>query len=163
MFSVSYNLYLELERCQTRGHHILQRKIQLATIDNHPFDLRVMVQREINSSLWQVTGKIAGVAAKEFCITNAIKEVLSVEKAIEASILAKVLQQDIAVKIDRLALLTAVYLEEYYRKFYSMAIDRGIDNGGEVWIIEVNLDPNISLLSRLEDGSMYERMKDKKI
>lgn len=45
------------------NNNIIQRRIPLATVNDRPFDLRVMVQRRLDSP-WEVTGKLAKVAGK---------------------------------------------------------------------------------------------------
>ncbi len=68
-----------------RKLYLVQEKIPLATVEDCPFDIRVMVEREENSIEWRVTGKLSKVAKKGYFITNIAKAILTVEQALEKS------------------------------------------------------------------------------
>jgi glutathione synthase/RimK-type ligase-like ATP-grasp enzyme len=149
-----------MKRQHAKRSYILQQKIQLAAIDGSPFDLRVMVQRKKDLLEWKVTGKIARVASKGFFITNAAKELLSAEEAIERSLLNKSPLNDILSEIDKVALLTAAHLEKHYVGCRVLGIDIGIDVNGRVWIIEANLNPRIGFFKYLKDKSIYKTINE---
>ena len=144
-----------------KSRHIIQQKIHLATINNNPFDIRVMVQRKEISSEWVITGKLAKVAANNFVITNAAKALLSVEKAIEKSTLNNEQLKEIIVELEQVSLLIAQQLAKSYTEKCVFGFDLGIDQEGKVWIIEANLTPAVSMFKSLQDGS-YETIKNYK-
>ena len=137
---------------------IVQQKIPLATINNNPFDMRVMVQRKRNSSEWVVTGKLAKLAANNYVITNAAKAILSVEEAINRSSLNNKQLNQITAELDQVSLLVAEQLAISYPKNRGYGIDLAIDQEGKVWIIEANLSPSIFMFKLLKDGS-YENIR----
>ena len=141
--------------------YIVQQRIPLATIDDCPFDLRVMVQRRKNSPIWVVTGKLAKVAAQNYFITNVAQNVLPVEEAIQNSSLSQFhLQiQDLLSEIDRIALLAGAQLNPKYR---TIGFDIGLDQKGKIWIIEANFYPVLSIFNLLKDKTMYETIKSYK-
>jgi hypothetical protein len=147
------------KRIRRKQRCIVQQRIPLATIDDCPFDLRVMVQRRKGSSKWEVTGTLAKVAAKNFVITNVAREISPVEKAIELSSIDECVLEDLLSKIDHIALLTAKRLQKFYPKQRMIGIDMGIDQNGNVWIIETNFKPGMFLFHFLEDKTMYHTMK----
>ncbi len=118
-----------------------------------------MIQRKKKSSLWEVTGKIARLAADGFFITNATKEILAVDEAINRSLLNERPADEILAEMDKVARLTGNHLGKYYPKFRMMAIDIGMDAQQKIWIIEVNLNPSIYLFKRLADKTMFETIK----
>lgn len=144
-----------MKKQRAKRYYILQQKIDLAVIDGNPFDLRVMVQRKKDLPEWRVTGQIARVAAKGFFITNAANKLLSVEEAIELSLLNQRPLNDKLSEINKVALATAVHLEKYYPGCRVIGLDMGIDSKEKVWIIEANLDPRIGFFKYLKDKSMY--------
>ncbi|WP_342432068.1 YheC/YheD family protein [Neobacillus sp. FSL H8-0543] len=144
-----------------RQRYIVQERIPLATINKNPFDFRVMVQRKKSSSEWAVTGKLAKVAANNFVITNAAKAILSVEDAIEKSLINNEKIKDIAAELEEVSLLIAQQLANSYTKKRVYGIDLGIDLDGKVWIIEANLTPAVSMFKFLNDGS-YETINSYK-
>jgi YheC/D like ATP-grasp len=144
-----------------RQRYIVQQRIPLATINNNPFDIRVMVQRKKKSLEWVVTGKLAKVAANNFVVTNAAKAILSVENALEKSLVSNEKIKDIVAELEEVSLLIAQQLKNSYTKKRVYGIDLGIDTQGKVWIIEANLTPAVSMFTLLNDGS-YETIKSYK-
>lgn len=144
-----------------RQRYIIQQRIPLATINNNPFDVRVMVQRKKDSLEWVVTGKLAKVAANNFVVTNAAKAVLSVEDAIEKSLVNNEKMKDIVAELEEVSLFIAQQLANSYTKKRVYGIDLGIDLEGKVWIIEANLTPAVSMFKILNDGS-YETINSYK-
>ncbi len=144
-----------------RQRYIVQQRIPLATINKNPFDVRVMVQRKKNSSEWVVTGKLAKVAANNFVVTNAAKAILTVEDAIEKSLINNEKINDIVADLEEVSLLIAQQLANSYTKKRVYGIDLGIDLEGKVWIIEANLTPAVSMFKFLNDGS-YETINSYK-
>jgi hypothetical protein len=144
-----------------RQRYIVQQRIPLATINNNPFDVRVMVQRKKDSLEWVVTGKLVRVAANNFVVTNVAKTVLSVEDAINKSLINNDRVKDIVADLEEVSLLIAKKLVNTYTQKRVYGIDLGIDLEGKVWIIEANLRPAASMFKLLNDGS-YETIKSYK-
>ena len=139
--------------------YIIQQKIPLATINSkNPFDIRVMVQRKRNTSEWKVTGKLAKVAANNFVISNVAKTVLTVENVFEESSLSNENITEIINELDQVSLLIVQQLETSYPECRIYGIDLGIDQEGKIWIIEANLNPNISMFKMLENDC-YETIR----
>lgn len=150
--------YLKEHHFPRRPRYIVQQRIPLATINNNPFDVRVMVQRKKESSEWAVTGKLAKVAANNFVVTNVAKAVLSVEDAIEKSLINNEKIKNIVADLEEVSLLIAGQLSNSYYQKRVYGIDLGIDLEGKVWIIEANLRPAVSMFKYLNDGS-YETIR----
>ncbi|KRE33979.1 YheC/YheD family protein [Paenibacillus sp. Soil724D2] len=142
-------------------NNIIQQRIPLATVNDRPFDLRVMVQRRLNSP-WEVTGKLAKVAGKGFIVTNirmSSGKVVSVEHALKNSALKKMRASDLLSQLDKVALQAAKKLGPYYPWVRTMGIDMAFDKEGNVWIIEVNFAPMLELFLKLKDKSMFYKIK----
>nr|WP_263325968.1 YheC/YheD family protein [Neobacillus sp. Marseille-Q6967] len=138
-----------------RQRYIVQQRIQLAAINNNPFDIRVMVQRKRRSKKWVITGKLAKVAAKLFVVTNVAKAVLPIEDVIEKSTINSEKMKEIIAIIDQISMITAIHLAQFYKRTRVFGLDIGLDQEGKVWIIEANLTPAASIFKKLNDGS-YE-------
>lgn len=149
------------KRKRKRHRYIVQQCIPLATINNNPFDIRVMVQRKKDSLEWVVTGKLAKVAANNFVVTNVAKALLPVEDAIEKSMVNNEKIKNIVAELEEVSLLIAQQLAKSYTNKRVYGIDLGIDTEGKVWIIEANLRPAVSMFKFLNDGS-YEKIKSYK-
>jgi hypothetical protein len=143
--------------------HIIQRRIPLATVDDRPFDIRVIVQRRRTGAPWEVTGQVAKVAGKGYIVTNIQRSkgtVLPVTTALKRSSLRHRSSRIILADISKVALLAARRLSR--SKLYSdkriFGFDMGLDQDGNVWIIEANLKPMLSHFLKLKNKTMYRRI-----
>jgi hypothetical protein len=154
------NLYGYMKK-RINKNFIVQRRISLASVNKRPFDLRVMVQR-LRKSPWEVTGKLAKVAGKGYIITNMRRSsgtILPVKIAIKRSPLKRFPISDLLYNIDQVALLTAKQLKQYYPNVRAIGIDMGLDDNGNIWIIEANFKPVYSLFLKLKNKSMYRKIQ----
>ncbi|MGF6353028.1 glutathione synthase/RimK-type ligase-like ATP-grasp enzyme [Paenibacillus sp. 4624] len=136
--------------------YIIQQRIYLARIQQRPFDLRIMVQRQkANSSAWKVTGSYAKIASRGYLVTNVTNRTMSVFKALQ---LARVGGRKLLLQVEHTALLAAKSLEVHYPDLRQIGFDIGIDKKGRIWIIEGNYRPDLRPFRRLKDSSMYRRI-----
>ncbi|XXM70989.1 YheC/YheD family protein [Lysinibacillus sphaericus] len=140
-----------------KKHYIVQQKIPLATFKKSPYDLRVMVQRMKNQRDWTVTGKMAKVAAKGLVLTNYPKYLITAEDAVNHSSF-KTPSSYILEEIDRISILAAEHLSNYYTNTRIFGLDIGLDDQADIWIIEANLAPSISIFKALKDDEAYKRI-----
>lgn len=142
--------FLDKEK-YSRKLYVLQKKIPLATVEGSPFDIRVMVERKKDSNQWQVTGRLAKVAAKGYFITNIAREILTLNQAFERSSIKDIDIPIITAELDSISLLTAYQLQEYYPGANVLGLDIGITNTGDIYIIEANLKPSRAMFRRLKE------------
>jgi YheC/D like ATP-grasp len=159
--------YKYLSRKIRSKNYLVQRRISLATVKDHPFDIRAIVQRKNTSDSWEVTGTVAKVAGKGYIVTNITRSngmVMKLKKAIRKSSLKKLSRKDLMSKIDEIALRTAKKLSK--NKLYTdrniFGLDMGLDQNGRVWVIETNLAPMLSHFLKLKEHKMYDRIMEYK-
>jgi hypothetical protein len=127
----------ELSKLMSKNKkYIIQQGISFIKVNNKYFDLRVLVQKNING-VWEVSNIVSRIAYENYYNTSVI------EKVSDTETILKTLLPDTEVNkmLDKLNLLSLKTAEELDRKIKSMAelsIDFGIDKKGEPWIIEVN-------------------------
>lgn len=141
--------------------YIVQQRINLATKNGRPFDLRVMVQRRPKGD-WQVTGMLAKVAGKGFIVTNIRRsggKVVTVENALQHSGLQHLQSSALIADLHAVALRTAAQLGPSYRWVKTMGIDMAWDKQGHVWIIEVNFAPMLELFLKLPNKAAFHKIK----
>jgi hypothetical protein len=129
--------------------YIIQKGILFIPFNNKNFDIRALVQKDING-IWEVSNLVSRISYENYYNTSIVEEVS------DSEILLKTLFTDTVVMeiIDKINLLSITAAEEIDRKFKSMAelgVDFGIDRKGHPWIIEVNGFPYKSIYSRLSD------------
>jgi hypothetical protein len=143
--------------------YIIQEKISLASIDDCPFDVRVMVQKGSYDQDWEITGVIAKVASKGFIITNVAKSILPLEDALQkTTIKTTKSNQRITNEIHKICLRAAKLIGNQLSEEKIIGFDIGIDQKGEIWIIEANLRPDTSIFKRLDDQTMYNNIINKR-
>ncbi|WML43446.1 YheC/YheD family protein [Neobacillus sp. PS3-40] len=146
----------------SENRYILQERVSLATIDDCPFDVRVMVQRNSYEPKWEITGKIAKIASKDFVVTNVAKSLLPIEEALQKAKIKTISKNYILFTIDKICIKAAELIGKNFIDEKTIGFDIGIDHKGKVWIIEANLRPDSSMFHRLEDKTMYEKIISKK-
>lgn len=127
----------------SKKDYIVQQKVYLAEIDKCPMDVRV-ITRKVEST-WIVTDKIVKVAGPNFIITNAAQKLLTLENAIQDSSISSQHNEKLEAKIDKICLLAANQLEKSNEELTIIGFDIGITNKGEVWIIEGNYVPDLTM------------------
>jgi hypothetical protein len=106
--------------------YIAQQGIQLASVNSRPFDLRVLVQKNM-SGVWDLTGIGARVAGDSSITTHVPRGGYIDEPE-------KLLIQVFG--IDKASRVRACH----YR-LAEMSMDLGVDEGGNVWFFEANSKP----------------------
>lgn len=146
----------------TEKYYIIQQRLPLATINDCPIDCRVIVQ--MVDSTWRATGKIVKVAGEGFFITNAAQELLSLENALQDSNMSLLNIELLEDEIDEICTCAARQLEKNKTGLKIIGFDIGITGQGDIWIIEGNHIPDLSMFYELEDKSIYMNIiKAKKI
>lgn len=141
------------EHFLTRKNYIVQQPLPLATINDCPIDVRVIIQKY--DSAWHVSGKIVKVADQDFFITNATQKLLSLEEAIQDSNITNKNKETLESKMEAICISAANQLEENVREITIIGFDIGVTDQGDIWIIEGNYQPDLSMFYRLENHDMY--------
>lgn len=140
--------------------YIIQRFITLATVEDRPIDFRVMVQRTKDTP-WQVTGKVAKIAGEGYFVTNNCQSngtAVPVEEAVQRSNITPSRKDTVIDRMEALAIQAVQILEKYYPNIVVIGFDIGVDDKGELWLIEANVYPGLSLFRKLADKTMLRRI-----
>ncbi|MBP1933394.1 YheC/YheD family protein [Ammoniphilus resinae] len=131
------NLYLGLKRITGNARYLLQEKIQLATFEGSPFDLRVSVQKN-GTGEWGVTGIVCKVAHPGHFLSNVAQggRVVNLEKAVSAYPHLHV--EKVTKKVEQAALTVTHYLDQKLPHLADLGYDFGIDEQGQPYFIEMN-------------------------
>lgn len=118
---------------------IIQQGIDVALVDKHPFDVRILAQKNESES-WEVVDKSIRAAAPGSVVTNVSSggEIKSFDKIIP-SLFSK--SSSISSEVDILVITVCKALEEQYGRLGELGIDIAIDKSGKVWLLEVNGKP----------------------
>ncbi|MEK4627708.1 YheC/YheD family protein [Solibacillus sp. FSL R7-0682] len=143
------------ELAPIEDNYIIQQGIELATIKNYFTDIRVMTNKD--QSDWQVTGKAVKVAGPHFFVTNAAQAVLPLELALKHSSIQPIHHPSLEKKIDKACLMAANLLDQPAERTI-IGFDVGVTDYGQIWIIEGNYVPDMSLIYRFNDPLQYENI-----
>lgn len=121
--------------------YLIQQAIPLLTHKGRPFDVRVLVQKNISGN-WQVSGvgiRVAGAGGITTHVPQGGK-IVSVEKALLPHFGAKGTQKMVG-QIKEAALQVARTIEGHFQQLGEMSMDIGISNQGQLWFFEANAKP----------------------
>lgn len=135
---------------------IIQQGINLACLNNNPFDIRLLVQKNHLGS-WEIADKSVRLAPPGSIVTN-VSSGAMVEK------FEKVLPQVFPEKyttlsqdMDQLALTVCSKLEKNFGNLGELSIDMAVDVDGSLWLIEVNSKPSKISVRRSKDKDLIQR------
>jgi hypothetical protein len=136
------SLYDRIANGKLKGKTIIiQQGIELARLQNKPFDIRILVQKN-GYGKWQVVDKSIRVAAsKNSVVTNisAGGEAKRLEEVIP--MVFPGLEGVIEKQLNIMSLNICGCLERKYGRLGELGIDAALDEQGRVWLLEVNGKP----------------------
>lgn len=149
LYKYLYELYL------SRKEYIVQQRIPLTEINRSPFDVRVITQLDKDS--WIVTGTIVKVAAKDYFVSNRANKLLTLENALS--------ETNSGISYERCAKLVEITCEKVSKRLQRnngglsiIGFDIGIDSKGDVWVIEGNYAPSLSMFYMFDNNEIHERI-----
>ncbi|MBU8905428.1 YheC/YheD family endospore coat-associated protein [Desertibacillus haloalkaliphilus] len=130
--------------------YILQPFLSLKNQQNHPFDLRVFLQKDKNG-FWCEQGRAVRTGKKAHFLSNlhAGGQIYPYQQWLQH--LSEEKQQQLESNIHQLLEHLPSSLESSFHPLFELGIDIGIDQSESVWLLEVNSKPGRTIL--LEDDS----------
>ncbi|MFC4075790.1 YheC/YheD family endospore coat-associated protein [Salinithrix halophila] len=128
--------------------YVIQPCLALTTVDGHPFDLRILVQKDGRGN-WVTTGMAIRSGAPN-TLTSNLHGGGKAEKAVPfiQRHFPKPLAEEILTKVQRLALEVPRQIEREHGRLLELGLDIGIDRKGRVWLLEANSKPGRSVFLR---------------
>lgn len=139
-----------------KKEYLVQPRLPLATIDGCLIDSRVVAQK--HHDLWEITGKLVKVAIHDFIITNAAGKLLSFEQALKEANISLQNKEMLERRIDHLCLAAVKLLETVKPELVIIGFDIGITKDGDIWMIEGNYKPDISMFYEYDDKTIYMKI-----
>ncbi|MGG3308921.1 YheC/YheD family protein [Paenibacillus sp. 2KB_20] len=155
-------LYKEIKKRSLSQPYIIQKAIPLAQINGRPFDIRVMMMRNLQNR-WQFFGLYSKVAGPKSIVTNISSSrgyVTLFEESMKQS-LGYSKEKALRVKEQLIHLSNKICKRAGKMRYYQkIGNDFAIDNNGNVWIIEVNFTyPGYKGFSQLPNQKYYWDIK----
>lgn len=117
---------------------IVQEGISLARLDNRPFDIRVLVQKNINAD-WIISALSLRIANQNAVVTNCAAGAKEICLAPVDNLLDTGLSKEL---LENFVIKTLLALEKYYGPLGEVGLDIGLDAKGRIWLIEANSQPS---------------------
>jgi hypothetical protein len=151
-------MYRRFKAVKLRRPYLVQRGIRLLTKNGRPFDLRVMVQKNLQDR-WESTGIIARLARRGRAVTNyhsggtpmSAEPLLT--RHVDAARLRKLLD-----RLRELGLQAAEVLDRRFPGIKEVGLDIGLDKSLTPWILETNTAPDPFIFRKLPDRSVFRRI-----
>jgi hypothetical protein len=117
---------------------IIQQGITLATIDDSPFDMRILVQKNTYSE-WDISALNFRIAAPGAIVTNFAAGARDVCLSPGEALLHARLSWE---SLRAFILRTVYAMETYFGNLGEIGLDVGLDKDGNLWLIEANSRPS---------------------
>ncbi|MFC4812607.1 YheC/YheD family protein [Paenibacillus sp. GCM10023250] len=139
--------------------YLIQQGIHLLTHNGQRFDIRVMVQHNPRR-IWETTGIIGRLGHPDKIVTNyhsggipmAVDKLMASHLTKEQVDSYKMWLADIGTSIAR-------QLQTRYPRLKEIGIDIAVDESFRPWILEVNTLPDPYIFRKLNDKSMFRRIR----
>ncbi|MBD2871740.1 YheC/YheD family protein [Paenibacillus arenilitoris] len=158
-FPTFEQLYQSLAVRQKRNsRHIVQKGIHLLRHQKRRFDIRVMVQKNLQDE-WEATGIIGRLGHPRKIVTNyhsggtpmAIERLMSDHT--NASELAA-----FKTRLRKLSVAIANNLQTAYPNIKEIGVDIAVDTRLFPWVLEVNTYPDPFIFRKLSDPGIFQKM-----
>lgn len=135
-------LWSQIKSVIDSEEYIIQQGIPLASFEERPYDLRVLVQKN-GKGEWALTGVGARVAGKQSITTHVPRggSINEPEKVLTAAFGAETAKR-ILLRVRKSALSIARQIEKASgHNLGEMSMDLGVDTTGQIWFFEANSRP----------------------
>jgi hypothetical protein len=140
-----------------KTRYLIQSYLILTTPDQHPFDIRVLVQKDEKRE-WQTTGMAVRTGKPNFVTSN-------LYGGGQAAPLHSFLQKNYSERLvpsilDRLETVSHLippFIEKHHGPLVELGIDVGVDRQGNVWILEVNSKPGRTIFTKTGELDIGKR------
>lgn len=129
-----------LQRIIKRKTYVVQQGLNLLTVNDRPADIRILMQKDENGQ-WQETHRFAKVAIARGIATNVAMGGMVIEVAhlLQAAIdKYGINPTQVEINLRQLQRAVCAAMDESKTGLGEMGLDVGIDQSGQVWLIEAN-------------------------
>ncbi|MGF9815389.1 YheC/YheD family protein [Bacillus toyonensis] len=145
-FSQEYEMLSYLKKHITFECYKIQQYIPWPTIENHLFDVKIILHRKKNSFTWKVTEKYVETRNK----------ILTIDQVITCSNLKEIDIKQLLKDLDDRALQVVQSKDEFFLRHRSIGLNMRLNHNGEIWITQICSNP---VKVKGNKKSMYQLFK----
>ncbi|WP_027094251.1 YheC/YheD family protein [Cohnella thermotolerans] len=151
-------MYGALSRMKKGKSYLVQRGIPLLKHNGRSFDIRVMVQKNLQKK-WEATGVIGRVAAKGKVVTNYHSggTPMPLETLLKPYLSRDGIKGQIG-SLKRKGVKIAKVLQRRFPGIREIGVDVGMDSRFDPWVLEVNTRPDPYIFRKLPDKSVVRKV-----
>ena len=151
-------LYVRLKRQMGNRSYLIQKGIDLLRYDRRRFDIRVMVQKNLNNK-WETTGIIGRLSHPSKIVTNYSNggTLMTFERLMSRHCSDSQIKSYVT-RLRRIGVAAANQLETAYPNLKELGVDVAIDTKLNPWILEVNTLPHPYVFKKLADTSVFRKI-----
>ena len=157
-FQTYDEMYRDLLKWTRNRRYLVQKGIHLLKYHKRRFDIRVMVQHNLQKK-WESSGLIGRVAHPKKIVTNyhsggtpkAVEELMS-------AYLGKSEKARFMRKLRRLGTKVAKRMHDRFPGVKEIGLDVAVDHTLKPWILEVNTRPDPYIFNRLSDKRVFGKI-----
>lgn len=133
-------LYTKLKSRMKRKTYIIQKGIDMLTINGSPVDYRVKYVKQ--GSVWRYRAVVGRIARSGLIVTNLHQggRLVKGMTALKATVGDQA--ADKKRELKQLTELSTTVLLSHFPRLSALGFDYGIDKEGKIWMFEVNTNPN---------------------
>ncbi|WNQ12510.1 YheC/YheD family protein [Paenibacillus aurantius] len=157
-FRVYGELYDALRKVIKGRKYLAQKGIPMLTYNKRPFDLRVMVQTNLDQK-WETTGIIGRVAHPKRIVTNYHSggQLKPVEKLLTPYLSPSRKKEQIR-ELEELGVRVGRRMGSRFPGVKEVGLDVALDGKVRPWILEVNTRPDPYIFRTLKDKEIFRRI-----
>lgn len=146
------SLYRWLKPFMNARSYVIQRYLQLTTDSGEPFDIRSFVQKD-RRGRWQLIGYAVRKGKPESLTSNLHGGGIAEPVAPFLDRHYGNMTTTILKNIQSISMRIATTLERNHGPLVELGIDLGIDQAGQLWLLEVNSKPGRTVFQHIGDQS----------
>lgn len=156
-FSNADSLIAKLKTKIKKRKYLIQQGIHMLSHRGRKFDLRVLVQKNLNNK-WEVMSILGRKAGAHKIVTNVSSggKIESLRALMKPHLNASSIKQ-LRSELERIGLSVGAQLSKKYKGLKELGLDIAIDKNKHPWILEVNTKPAIYVY-RTFNPAAYRRI-----
>ncbi len=145
------------ENMNPKKRYLVQQGIDLASVLDRPFDLRVVMHKV--DGKWQRSAWCVKISPPKLIVTNHARGgvILTVDQAFKQN--KHIFNpEEMKQRLEAVCHTICDVFDLHY-SFAIIGLDMAVDKNGQIWFIEANTSPDHTMFSKLGDSRIYKRLR----